>query len=216
MMKQHVFAGVLMASFAVAGSVQTAEAAKPYASASGVVSIVNDAEVSIDDAFYPEGVEFDTGGGALLALGLDSGTIRFEGEVGYRVNGIGSVDEAIITEALPGEAPVNSAVTLETLTFMGNAYIDFGLPSAPVTPYIMGGIGLASVNFDHDDWSEDDSVFAWQAGAGVGITILPNLMLDLGYRYVAMGDPEVTVDGYKVKYELDSHTAVAGLRVGMF
>lgn len=83
---------------------------------------------------------------------------------------------------------------------MNNLYIDFapflGGALWGVNPYAMAGIGV-SVNRSGDVarfgglWfigSEDTRTdFAWNAGAGVQLQIMRNLILDLGYRYLDHG-----------------------------
>jgi len=51
------------------------------------------------------------------------------------------------------------------------------------------GGGPANVSFDYGDGtSDDDTVLAYQLGAGVGFTGMPNVVIDLGYRYFATTD----------------------------
>ena len=76
----------------------------------------------------------------------------------------------------------------------------------PFTPYIGGGIGFANVDLD----SEDDRVFAYQLGIGVGYAIDEVITLDLGYRYFATSDPEF-LGGIKAEYS--SHNLLVGIRV---
>lgn len=76
-------------------------------------------------------------------------------------------------------------------TFMANAYIDLGTWSG-VTPYVGAGIGAGFASFDNIDFGgsrlgdADGWGLAWGLMAGVAISLGPNWMLDVGYRYLAL------------------------------
>lgn len=75
-----------------------------------------------------------------------------------------------------------------------------------IQPYIGAGIGLARVS--HDDVSLTDGVntltfagneqwnVAWQLMAGVGIPLSDRAVLDLGYRYINLGDITTTEEAF--------------------
>ena len=48
-----------------------------------------------------------------------------------------------------------------------------------------------------DSYNETNTVFAWNAGAGVAYAITDNLSADLAYRFVGLGyhENDKTVDG---------------------
>lgn len=62
------------------------------------------------------------------------------------------------------------------------------------TPYLSGGVGFAidqitppaALGAANDQWE-----FAWSLGAGVSYAVNSNLAVDLGYRYVSLGDPSL-------------------------
>ncbi|MBF0585735.1 porin family protein [Prosthecochloris sp. N3] len=195
--------------------VPAAVAATPYASVSGALSMMGESDVTVNGSEYDEGADFSPGYGIDLALGLDAGTLRLEGEVGYQMHELDSVSQEVMDDFGPFDPDIED-LDAEVLTVMANAYVEAGVPGSLFQPYVMGGLGLASIDFELGEWSEDDTVFAWQAGAGIGIRLLPNMVLDLGYRYFAMDDPEVSVDGYGIEADLDSHNVVAGIRAGIF
>lgn len=112
---------------------------------------------------------------------------RAEGEIGYQKNDFDKVTGFGIT--------LNASGDVSCLSFLANGYIDFH-NSTPFTPFISAGIGVA--NIDANDFriggfligSEDDTVFAYQMGAGVGYAVNKNITIDLKYRYFATEDPD--------------------------
>lgn len=94
-------------------------------------------------------------------------------------------------------------------TLFLNAYWDFHNDTA-FTPYIGGGVGMGFIQSKYemeiaglgsDSYNETNTVFAWNAGAGVAYAITDNLSADLAYRFVGLGyhENEKTVDGVKMK-----------------
>lgn len=61
---------------------------------------------------------------------------------------------------------------------------------------------------------DDDTVFGFNLGAGVGYNLTDSLTLEAMYRYVAFMDAEVTANGDPVTSEttVDAHVAEIGLR----
>lgn len=147
-----------------------------YGSVAGGGNYTHDQELNGNGA-----ISFDGGGLGLAAIGghLPYG-LRPELEYAYRRNDAN-----------------NSGSGHETAdTGMANLWYDFAMPSfAPrfvqkLRPFVGGGLGEANVRLDRAvdatgaAVSGDDSVFAWQAGAGVGYDVTRNLALSLGYRYL--------------------------------
>ena len=98
-------------------------------------------------------------------------------------------------------------------TLFANVYLDFPMGWA-LTPYVGGGIGMASVDYGitlrERDGEEFDRVkrlaeneffnesskrtnFAWNIGAGLVYAFTPNVALDLNYRYVDAGKGRVGI-----------------------
>ena len=88
---------------------------------------------------------------------------------------------------------------------MANAYYDIDTGS-DITPYIMAGAGLAHVDMS---WDEDDDVFAWQVGAGLGFEVAECTTLDLGYRYLKPNKFD-TDSSHEAKWAV--HNIMLGLR----
>jgi len=178
-----------------------AYAAGPYVSASAGLGLLGNSDlkgvVEVKDF-----VEYDSGLVLNGAVGYDADMVRGEFAVGYQSNGV---------EKVGGYAIDDSDVSI--LSFMANAYVDFDMKDADVTPYLMAGLGLASVDISDDggDDFEAKSVFAWQIGAGIGIKAADNLTVDLGYRYFVPSDVEIN-GGDKIT--LASSNIMLGLRYG--
>ncbi|ABB23190.1 outer surface protein, putative [Pelodictyon luteolum DSM 273] len=181
-------AGTLFAVLALAGSGRLASAATPYATGSVGLAMLQDSDVE-----FAADRSYNTGYTLTGAVGLRSGEYRLEGELGYQENGIES-----------------SGDDVSILSFLGNGYIDFEMASSSFTPYLTAGFGLASVDDSSGPGSVDDTVFAWQLGAGVGYRFADNMLVDVRYRYLGTGDPELA--GGR-EYSIDTHNFMVGLRV---
>lgn len=104
-------------------------------------------------------------------------------------------------------ASIKGQWNLQTLFL--NAYWDFHNDTS-FTPYIGAGVGMGFIQskyemeapgFFSDSCTETNTVFAWNAGAGVAYAITDNLSADLAYRFVGLGytESEKTINGDKFK-----------------
>ncbi|NTW51191.1 MAG: porin family protein [Chlorobiaceae bacterium] len=126
-----------------------------------------------------------------VAIGYNFGSTRLEVAGGYQKHDWRDYnDDASVT------------------TLMGNGYIDLGSPSSGFRPYLMAGAGMADVSVSWDPNSI--TVFAWQAGAGVGVKLGSGWTFDVGYRYLKPSSLKCPSDDNKVDWEL--HNVMAGFR----
>lgn len=104
---------------------------------------------------------------------------------------------------IPTTASVTDSGQFQSSTFMVNGYLDFRSMMG-LTPYVGAGIGVAHNVLSHhvlttyspatgEETSEqfaggDTFSLAWALMAGVGYQLSSNFTLDLGYRYVSLGD----------------------------
>ncbi len=118
--------------------------------------------------------------------------------------------------------------------FMANGYFDLGTWYG-ITPYIGGGVGYASLSFDGltdvgagqpgsaGGYANDRTSgnFAYALMAGLSYSINPRLKLELGYRYLNMGDAESNAINCtdlpscffeKQKFTMASHDFRLGMR----
>jgi opacity protein-like surface antigen len=131
---------------------------------------------------FPINQSFDSGWNVGARAGYQWGPWRFEGEYSHRENG------GHLTG--PG-ARFNGSV--DTNSFMANGIYDFSL-GWPVTPHIGMGIGVTEVNGsvstpNFGTFSKSsDTLFAYQAIAGIRYMFTPSLAFDLDYRYRGSSD----------------------------
>ncbi len=193
----------------------------PYVSGFAGVSIPQNTDVASSNfstnTSFSDRVEFDPSINIGGTAGFDFGDIRLEGELSYKHGEI-----ATITDQNTGQRFHNADGNIGALAMMFNAFFDLHNQS-PVTPYVGGGIGFAAMHLSDTFVSEfgppiynedDDTVFAYQGGAGLEIALNQRLSLDLGYRYFATSNAKFGA-GRNITTELkyQSHNAAVGLRV---
>ena len=146
-------------------------------------------------------------------FGYQSGWFRADVTADYRAHS--EFAGSALGEVFNGE--------ITTWSTLLNGYFDLG-SWAGVTPYVGAGIGAAEhqtrkwrdaaglTYHDSDNWD-----VAWAVMAGVAVQVSPHMSLDLGYRYIDLGQP---VSGYdtastssKVHFDnLTAHELRAGVR----
>jgi len=167
-------------------------------------------------------VQFDPGINAGVCGGYDFGFFRLEGEMSYKNNEITGVNEPTY-----GIRYVNVDGHLGVFSMMLNGFFDLHNES-PVTPYLGGGMGFANLNLsttrgvdanlgvqnNHIFGADQDTVFAYQAGAGLEFALNRRLSLDLGYRYFGTGRASFRKDWpNSTDMRLGSNNAQVGFRV---
>ena len=127
-----------------------------------------------------------------------------------------------LPEQPPVVDPVHANVRANTLMF--NLYYDLASMHG-FTPYIGAGIGMAFVDLRNTTFSNGGVVrlgdasetnLAWSLMAGVATDIGRGMLLDIGYRYLDMGDIGVANSsiGYAFKlHDLSEHQVKVGLRI---
>lgn len=162
---------------------------------------------------YDDRVEFDPGIDLGVTGGYDFGYIRLESELSYKYGEIDTVHDRtsnVTYHDIDGSLGVFAA--------MANCFFDLH-NNSPVTPYVGGGIGVATLYLDdtYSDQgklyeSDDDTVFAYQVGAGLEVTISRYFSLDLGYRYFATDRGRFEDDGIGTRMKSESHNITVGGR----
>jgi len=151
-----------------------------------------------NNAFRTDGplatVDIEEGfAGGLLGGYAFSAGLRLELEVQRRRNEISSIDLAPMGLLnAGGPASSHDGVEVADMAF-ANAWFDL-FASRRLHPYIGGGAGAARVSIKDGRYNStnlrenDDTGFAWQAGAGVAFDLNPQVTLSLDYRYVDAGE----------------------------
>lgn len=123
---------------------------------------------------------------------------RAEFEVSYRKADLSNISvDGVGTASLDGD--------IKTWTFMANGYYDF-LEGQKFRPYLSAGIGAAhhkgSISavggLGTPGADADDTVFAYQVGAGASYTLSGSTDLWGGYRYLGSSSPDF--DGISADY----------------
>lgn len=196
----------------------------PYISAFFGVSIPRDTDVTgsfenqngtfaIDDT-----IEFDPNINVGGTAGFDFGMVRLEGELSYKHAEMSTVAEK------GGARYVNVDGRVGAFSMLFNGFIDLHNDS-PITPYFGGGIGFSAVHISDTSGDntntgfrellyldDDDTVFAYQVGAGMGITLTRLVTLDVGYRYFGTSTARFTESSINPEFKLESHNVAIGLR----
>jgi opacity protein-like surface antigen len=163
-------------------------------------------------------LKFDPGHHGAAVLGFDL-------EDDYPSLGYGRIElEAALRQSdvekltyLDGPVPAGGKVRVESLLF--NTFGEHR-DSFPLLPYVGVGLGVARVRMENiitlggpvvDD---EDTVFAWQAGAGLGWQAFRHLAFDLGYRYFQAVDPKFTdTAGMEFRARYRAHSVLLGARL---
>ena len=168
--------------------------------------------------------EFDPGFGVHGAVGHSWDGFRLEGEVSYRKNDVDTLTVTSTTGAISSLnldtlGSLDADGDVSALGFMANAWYDFDTGS-PWKPFIGGGVGTARISLNDISSStisladDEDQVFAYQAGVGIGYELTPTIIVSLGYRFFGTLDPEFTdVDGIPFDAEYRSHNVEVGVRL---
>lgn len=178
----------------------------------GLVS-ANDSDVDFDSGDTLK-FEFENGIALSAAIGGNiEKNIRAEAEISYQKIDLDKASMAGFGSSV--SFPVNGDVTCIALLF--NGYFDF-INSSSLTPFVSAGIGIANVDLSDNItipgssyyWKgDDDLVFAYQLGVGVGFSMNKQTMIDLKYRYFATSDPDFKI----ASAEFSSHNLYVGVRL---
>ena len=175
-----------------------------YGGVKAGVAIAADSDLSVTGLPTLQ-IEYDAGYTISGAIGYIMEKFRLEGELSYQANDVDSLGGVSLD--LLGES-----VEVTALTFLANGYWDFDNGSG-FTPYLTTGIGMTKVELEATgEPSEDDTVFAYQFGVGVGLSLSETVLLDVGYRYLGAADAEFTDGSDKAEVEIGSHNITIGIR----
>lgn len=182
----------------------------PYVSGNIGVTLPSDSDVTAS-AVPDISVESDNNLGLGIAAGYGfSNNTRLEAELAYQKNDLDKAEYSHTEVNLDGDT--------SSLALLLNGYYDFANKS-PLTPFVSAGLGLARIDCNDlnvqgsglPNTDDDDTVFAYQVGAGVGYAVSGKVSLDVKYRYFGTSDPEFG----RTEAEYSSHNVYAGVRVSL-
>ena len=95
-----------------------------------------------------------------------------------------------------------------------NVYMN--VPWQKIGLYVMGGSGMSYNKTDSNSYTKGDDKmeFAWTAGAGIDYRLNKCWSMDLGYRYVDLGEgrSKLKENGQHVKKDMRSHDILLSAR----
>ncbi len=139
-------------------------------------------------------VDHDYGYDVDGVMGYDFGGFRLETEVGYRratVDGFSSTtltNTGIGAGTVPAGSYSVAGGSTSALSFMLNGLLDFGADDG-IQGFVGGGVGVARVKANYaltrraDFLNDSDTVFAWQALAGIRAPLTDHIDATLKYRF---------------------------------
>lgn len=134
---------------------------------------------------------FFVGGGAVIPMG------DFADNYGTGWNGMGGVQFSlpglpfgIRVDGMYSQNNLDSETVdgkVKILSGNADAVFAFGAPGAPIKPYVLAGIGMASVKEEIGSAEGDETEVAFNGGAGINF-MLSSLSIFVEARYFNVGD----------------------------
>lgn len=152
------------------------------------VGVVGGVQLFSDNEDGDVDIDFDTGYVVGGLLGYRFGDFRTEAELNYQ------------------ETEANDFVDVEILRYTAGLYYDIAAFPLPITPYIGGGLGLASI--DSDGGGNDETNFTWHGEVGGSLYLGDQLAIVPAYRYEWIDN-----DGLVSDDPVTSHAFRLGLRL---
>lgn len=224
-----IFVSVLaLASVAAAGSAGAADLLQPYVGAKLGAGFQQADDVEFQNPRLKSGIADDSSDTVALA-GVSAGVaftgapVRVELEYAYRDSAKFSRDDNIGAGA---GLPARQAMKVRSQSLMAYGFYDFKTGTR-VTPFVSGGLGVSfnkadahqtqpATGWDENFTGETRAEFAWGVGAGVGVELAPSLSMDVGYRFVDLGEFSVgdmpPTGDEDLSGRLRSHELYLGLR----
>ncbi|MBC7908438.1 MAG: porin family protein [Rhodospirillaceae bacterium] len=198
-MSKVVLSLAVAASLASVGSANAADLIKPYVGIKAGAGFAQADDVSFQNPRLKSGIGDDYSdtvalGGASAGAAFTGTPFRAELEYTYRDEAEFSRDDNIGGGA---GLPAHQAPKVRSQSAMIFGFYDINTDTR-FTPFLSAGAGVSfnkakaqqtqpATNWDKEFAGDDRTDFAWGVGAGVGVSVLPMLTLDIGYRYVDLG-----------------------------
>jgi opacity protein-like surface antigen len=157
--------------------------------------------VEMGPSFFQDGEVSQFGSQPSATVNYKTG-IATDAAIGFAFNKYLATDfefGAISAEINSASGYSSSSSFLYNFPFLANFTLSYPIRGTIVTPYIGAGAGGSSVVFDTDNFynyntgygvygNETDTVFAWQAFAGLRFKLNHRMSLGVGYKYFTTGD----------------------------
>ncbi|MEM1317313.1 MAG: outer membrane beta-barrel protein [Pseudomonadota bacterium] len=170
--------------------------------------------------------DYEPGFLGILAVGYDfANGFRGELELSYSKYDIDTHSASLIAGGVTPFPSSQSFGDAESFAVMASAYYDIDLGG--IDPFIGGGLGWGRVEADGFGVSpligalpggvaldDSDSGLAYHITAGLSFDITDSLKAEVGYRYQGINADLASVTGASRSFDLTSHNAFVGLRVG--
>ncbi len=198
-----------------------------YVGVEGGAMLVEDIKFDIGTATDAATVHHKAGWDADAVVGYDFGPFRAEAEVGYRSASVTELDSTVgmpvrgtasgpVGNSGPGSFGYAGGKS-SALSFMVNGLLDFGDDDG-VQGFVGGGVGVARVknsvalNTFMDSLDDSDTVFAWQAIAGIRAPLSDSIDVSLKYRFFNADNVKlVDASGRTWDGRFRSHSILGGL-----
>jgi len=197
-----------------------------YVGVEGGAMLVEDIKFDVGTATDAATVHHKAGWDADATVGYDFGPFRAEAEVGYRSASVNRLTSTVTQpyrnaagaalNAAPGDYSYAGGRST-ALSFMVNGLLDFGEDTG-VQGFVGGGVGVARVKSkvglnDYANTLDDsDTVFAWQAIAGIRAPLTDSIDVSLKYRFFNADNVKLTdASGRVWDGRFRSHSILGGL-----
>jgi len=197
-----------------------------YVGVEGGAMLVEDIKFDVGTATDAATVHHKAGWDADATVGYDFGPFRAEAEVGYRSASVNRLTSTVTQpyrnaagaalNAPPGDYSYAGGRST-ALSFMVNGLLDFGEDTG-VQGFVGGGVGVARVkskvglNTYANTLDDSDTVFAWQAIAGIRAPLTDSIDVSLKYRFFNADNVKLTdATGRVWDGRFRSHSILGGL-----
>ena len=188
--------------------------------------IVEDIDFDIGTINDAASVDHEYGWDAGGTIGYDFGGFRLEVEGSYRRADVDGITSSTTLPAFNATGPATlrtggnfdyAGGRTSALSFMLNGLLDFG-PDDGLQGFVGGGVGVARVKADYalntngSFLDDSDTVFAYQALAGIRAPLTDNVDVTLKYRFFNADDVKlVDVANRSNEARFRSHSIMGGL-----
>jgi outer membrane immunogenic protein len=170
------------------------------------------------DGFYA-GVFAGYGFGGADQTGDIANTADLSGWLGGLVGGVNfTAGQGVVLGAAADLALADVSVEDDggygySLEWVGSLRGRVGMDSGAFLPYVTAGLAAGSVSVDKNAGPDTDSHMhmGWTVGAGVEVSLMQNLSLDVQYRYTDLGAQDYVLGGETDTVKLTSSAITAGL-----